>query len=93
MRCPSRRGWWSPLLPLLRLIACFLRREIIKDDDAAHVTLEKKIDAVDKKIDGVAQALGAKIDTVAQAVGAIARDVSFLAGRQMERDRAIGPQA
>ncbi len=61
------------LLPLLRLIACFLRREIIKDDDAAHVTLDKKI------------------DTVAQAVGAIARDVSFLAGRQMERDRAISP--
>ena len=89
MRCPLRRGWWSSLL---RLIACFLRREI-KDDDAAHVTLDKKIDVVDKKIDVVAQALGAKIDTVAQAGGAIARDVSFLAGRQMERDRAVGPQA
>ena len=56
------------------------------------MTLDKKIDAVDKKIDGVAQAVGAQIDTVAQAVGAIARDVSFLAGRQMERDRAISPQ-
>ena len=42
--------------------------------------LDKKIDAVDKKIDTVATALGAKID-------AVAKDVSFLAGRQAERDR------
>ena len=35
-------------------------------------------------------ALDAKIDTVAQTLGAIAKDVSFLAGRQAERDRTTG---
>ena len=35
-------------------------------------------------------ALDAKMDTVAQALGTIAKDVSFLAGRQAERDRTAG---
>ena len=35
-------------------------------------------------------ALDTKIDTVAQALGAIAKDVSFPAGRQAERDRTTG---
>ena len=35
-------------------------------------------------------ALDTKIDTVAQTLGAIAKDVSFLAGRQAERDRTTG---
>ena len=40
------------------------------------------------RIDTVAQTLNGKIDAVARDVGAIARDVSFLAGRQAERDGA-----
>ena len=38
--------------------------------------------------DTVAKDLDARIDTVAQTLVAVAKDVSFLAGRQSERDRA-----
>ena len=62
--------------------------------DTVAQTLDAKIDTVaqtlDAKIDTVAQTLGTKIDTVAQTLGAIAKDVSFLAGRQAERDRTTG---
>ena len=46
-----------------------------------------------KNNDAAHAALATKIDTVAQAVAAIARDVSFLAGRQAERDRTTGRRA
>lgn len=75
---------WA-MVVLLGVIAYFLRREI-KNNDAAHAALAMKIDTV-------AQSLEKKIDTVAQAVAAIARDVSFLAGRQAERDRTTGRRA
>ena len=75
-------------------------RRILAENEKAHTaldkridTVDKKIDTVDRKIDTVAQGLEKKIDSVAQAVAAIARDVSFLAGRQAERDRTTGRQA
>ena len=71
-------GW---LIAALVLFAC--GRRIIQENEKAHA-------ALDTKIDTVAQTLGAKIDTVAQTLGAIAKDVSFLAGRQAERDRTTG---
>ena len=72
--------------------------ENVKENRRQIAALDAKIDGVAQalgaKIDGVAQALGAKIDGVAQALGAkidaIAKDVSFLAGRRAERDRATG---
>ena len=88
-------GW---LIAALVLFA--YGRRIIQENEKAHAALDTKIDtvaqALDTKIDTVAQALGtkidtvaqalrAKIDTVAQALRAIAKDVSFLAGRQAER--------
>ncbi len=68
-------------------------RRILAENEKAHTALDKRIDTVDRKIDTVAQGLEKKIDSVAQAVAAIARDVSFLAGRQAERDRTTGRQA
>ena len=70
-------------------------RRIIRENEKAHAAitenvqenrrqiahLDKKIDTVEQKIDTVAAGLAAKID-------AVAKDVSFLAGRQAERDRA-----
>ena len=77
-------GW---LIAALVLFA--YGRRIIQENEKAHAALDTKIDtvaqALDTKIDTVAQALGTKIDTVAQALRAIAKDVSFLAGRQAER--------
>ena len=59
--------------------------------DTVAKDLDTKIDTVakdlDTKIDTVAKGLDAKIDTVAQTLAAVAKDVSFLAGRQAERDR------
>ena len=82
-------GW---LIAALVLFAC--GRRIIQENEKAHAALDTKIDTVaqtlDTKIDSVAQTLGTKIDTVAQTLGAIAKDVSFLAGRQAERDRTTG---
>ena len=85
-------GW---LIAALVLFA--YGRRIIQENEKAHAAitqnvkenrrqiaaLDTKIDTVDRKIDTVAQALGAKID-------AVAKDVSFLAGRQAERDRTAG---
>ena len=93
-------GW---LIAALVLFA--YGRRIIQENEKAHAALDTKIDTVaqtlgtkidtvaqtlDAKIDTVAQTLDAKIDTVAQTLGAIAKDVSFLAGRQAERDRTTG---
>ena len=58
---------------------------VAKDLDAKVDTVAKDLDA---KIDTVAKGLDARIDTVAQTLAAVARDVSFLAGRPAERDRA-----
>ena len=65
-------GW---LIAALVLFA--YGRRIIAENEKAHKELTKKIDTVD-----------ARINTVAQTLAAVARDVSFLAGRQAERDRA-----
>ncbi len=63
-------------------------RRIIRENEKAHAAItenvqenRRQIADLDKKIDTVAAELGAKID-------AVAKDVSFLAGRQAERDRA-----
>ena len=71
-------GW-----PIAALVLFAYGRRIIQENENAHA-------ALDTKIDTVAQTLGTKIDTVAQTLGAIAKDVSFLAGRQAERDRTTG---
>ena len=62
-------------------------RRIIRENEKAHAAItenvqenRRQIAALDQKIDTVATTLGAKID-------AVAKDVSFLAGRQAERDR------
>ena len=82
-------GW---LIAALVLFA--YGRRIIQENEKAHAALDTKIDSVaqtlDTKIDSVAQTLGTKIDSVAQTLGTIAKDVSFLAGRQAERDRTTG---
>ena len=57
-------GW---LIAALVLFA--YGRRIIQENEKAHAAITEKL-----------QALDTKIDTVAQALGAIARDVSFLAG-------------
>jgi phage host-nuclease inhibitor protein Gam len=60
------------------------RRQITDLDqkiDTVATTLDQKIDAVGLKLDQKIDAVGLKID-------AVAKDVSFLAGRQAERDRA-----
>ena len=73
--------------------------ENVQENRRQIADMGRKIDTVDKKIDTVATTLDRKIDTVAttldqkiDAVGlkidAVAKDVSFLAGRQAERDRA-----
>lgn len=72
-------------------------RRLLAENEKAHAALDKKIDTVAedvkenrRRFDAVVGTLGAKIDTVARDLGAIARDVSFLAGRQAERDRTTG---
>ena len=83
-------GW---LIAALVLFA--YGRRIIAENEKAHQEITKnvqenrrRITALDTKIDTVAKGLDAKIDTVAQTLAAVARDVSFIAGRQAERDRA-----
>jgi uncharacterized protein YoxC len=70
-------------------------RRIIAENEKAHKEItenvqenQQRITALDTKIDTVAKDLDTKIDTVAQTLAAVAKDVSFLAGRQAERDRA-----
>ena len=69
-------------------------RRIIRENEKAHAAItenvlenRRQIAALDKKIDTVATTLDKKIDTVAAKIDAVAKDVSFLAGRQDERDR------
>ena len=83
-------GW---LIAALVLFA--YGRRIIAENEKAHKELTKNVQDLDAKIDTVAKDLDARIstvdariDTVAQTLAAVARDVSFLAGRQAERDRA-----
>lgn len=67
-------GW---LIATLVLFA--YGRRIIEENEKAHAALTESVRALDTKI-----------DTVAQDLGAIAKDVSFLAGRQAEGDRTTG---
>ena len=67
-------GW---LIATLVLFA--YGRRIIEENEKAHAALRESVRALDTKI-----------DTVAQDLGPIAKDVSFLAGRQAERDRTTG---
>lgn len=67
-------GW---LIATLVLFA--YGRRIIEENEKAHAALTESVRALDTKI-----------DTVAQDLGAIAKDVSFLTGRQAERDRTTG---
>ena len=80
-------GW---LIAALVLFA--YGRRIIAENEKAHQEITKRIDTVakdlDAKIDTVAKDLDARINTVAHTLAAVAKDVSFLAGRQAERDRA-----
>ena len=70
-------------------------RRIIRENEKAHAANtehvqenRRQIAALDAKIDTVAITLDTKIDTVEAKIDAVAKDVSFLAGRQAERDRA-----
>ena len=70
------------------------RRQIADLDqkiDTVATRVDQKIDTVaatlDKKIDTVAATLDKKIDGLGLKIDSIAKDVSFLAGRQAERDR------
>ena len=56
--------------------------------DTVAKDLDTKIDTVAKGLDARINTVDARINTVAQTLAAVARDVSFLAGRQAERDRA-----
>ena len=69
-------------------------RRIIQENEQAHAAItenvqenRRQIEALDKKIDTVAMTFDKKIDTVEAKIDAVAKDVSFLAGRQAERDR------
>ena len=66
------------------------RRQIANLDKKID-TADNKIDAVattlDRKIDAVATTLAQKIDAVGLKIDVVAKDVSVLAGRQVERDR------
>ena len=82
----------------------FYGRRIIAENEKAHAALDKKIDAGARENEKAhaaimenvrenrrrIEALGGRIDTAMQSLGAIAKDVAFLAGRQVERDRATG---
>ena len=72
-------GW---LIAALVLFA--YGRRIIAENEKAHKEITKNVQENRRRI----TALDAKIDTVAQTLAAVAKDVSFLAGRQAERDRA-----
>ena len=71
-------GW---LIAALVLFA--YGRRIIAENEKAHHEITKNVQENRRRI----TALDAKIDTVAQTLVAVAKDVSFLAGRQAERDR------
>ena len=54
-------------------------------------SLENKVDALDRKVDAAVARLDSKIDSVKATLGtkidALTKDISFLVGRQTERDR------
>lgn len=53
----------------------------------AHSGIVTRIEAVEARAERRADALAATLDAQRQALEAVARDLSFLAGRQAERDR------
>ena len=55
---------------------------------AAEERAEKRTQAAEERAERRADALAATLDAQRQALEAIARDLSFLAGRQAERDRS-----
>ena len=65
--------------------------ENVQENRRQIADLDQKIDTVatrlDQKIDTVAATLDKKIDGLGLKIDSIAKDVSFLAGRQAERDR------
>ena len=70
-------------------------RRIIRENEKAHAAItenvqenRRQITDLDKKIDTVATTLDQKIDAVGLKIDAVAKDVSFLAGRQAERNLA-----
>ena len=91
-------GWLIATLVLFvhgrRIIETLDRKidTVAQENEKAHAAITENVQENRRRIDAVAQDLAARIDTVAQDLGAIARDVSFLAGRQSERDRTTGPQ-
>ena len=74
-------GW---LIAALVLFA--YGRRIIQENEKAHAAITENVKENRRQV----AALDTKIDTVAHALGAVAKDVSFLAGRQAERDRPAG---
>ena len=59
--------------------------------EAVRRDLSKRIDDVNRCVDDVRQGLTMRTDVIGRDVASIARDVSFLAGRQAERDAIHGP--
>lgn len=53
----------------------------------AHEGITRRIDGVETRIDGVDNRAERRDEALRTAVESIARDVSFMAGRQAERDR------
>ena len=58
-------------------------RRIIQGNEKAHAAITENVQENGRQI----AALDKKIDTVEAKIDAVAKDVSFLAGRQAERDR------
>ena len=58
-------------------------RRIIQENEKAHAAITENVQENRRQI----AALDKKIDTVVAKIDAVAKDVSFLAGRQAERDR------
>ena len=58
-------------------------RRIIQENEKAHAAITENVQENGRQI----AALDKKIDTVEAKIDAVAKDVSFLAGRQAERDR------
>ena len=80
---------------IVAVLAFAYGRRIIRENEKAHAAItenvqenRRRIADLDQKIDTVATALDQKIDAVGLKIDAVAKDVSFLAGRQAERDRA-----
>lgn len=61
---------------------------IVERIEAVEARAEKRTQAAEERAEKRADALAATLDAQRQALEAIARDMSFLAGRQAERDRS-----